>query len=190
MELIHENVHMAAVRDDLETLVLDADVLAELIASKDPKKAKEVEIKVIARLRKHKDNPKFIALSRRLEELKERHELGLMTSLEFLKQLLEIAKEVVKAEKEVVPQEEQDKGKAALTDLFNEIRSYKTPIVVERIVNDIDEIVRIVRFPGWQQTVAGEREVQKALRKTLLKYQLHREQELFDRAYAYIKQYY
>jgi type I restriction enzyme, R subunit len=49
---------------------------------------------------------------------------------------------------------------------------------------------RIVRFDGWQQTVAGEREVQKALRKTLLKYQLHRDQELFDRAYGYIKQYY
>jgi type I restriction enzyme R subunit len=36
----------------------------------------------------------------------------------------------------------------------------------------------------------GEREVQKALRRTLLKYKLHHEQELFDRAYGYIKQYY
>ena len=32
--------------------------------------------------------------------------------------------------------------------------------------------------------------VQKELRKTLLKYQLHRDQELFDRAFAYIRQYY
>jgi len=47
-----------------------------------------------------------------------------------------------------------------------------------------------VRFPGWQQTMAGERDVQKALRRMLLKYQLHREQELFDRAYGYIRQYY
>ena len=62
--------------------------------------------------------------------------------------------------------------------------------MVERIVSDIDAIVRIVRFPGWQQTIASEREVQKALRKTLLKYKLHHEQELFDRAYEYIKQYY
>jgi type I restriction enzyme R subunit len=142
-------------------LVIDADVLAELIASKDPKKAKEVEIKIVAQLRKHKDDPKFIALGHGLEELKERHEFALLTSLEFLKQLLEIAKEVVNAEKEVVPQEEQDRGKAVLTELFNEVRSHKTPIVVERLVNDIDEVVRIVRFPGWQQTVAGEREVQK-----------------------------
>jgi len=62
--------------------------------------------------------------------------------------------------------------------------------MIERIVTDIDAIVRIVRFPGWQQTTGGEREVQKALRKTLLKYKLHHEQELFDRAYGYIKQYY
>jgi type I restriction enzyme, R subunit len=77
-----------------------------------------------------------------------------------------------------------------LTELFNEVRANNTPAMVERIVNDIDAIVRIVRFPGWQQTIAGEREVQKALRKTLLKYKLHHEQELFDRAYEYIKQYY
>jgi len=47
-----------------------------------------------------------------------------------------------------------------------------------------------VRFEGWQETLAGEREVQRALRRTMLKYRVHKEQELFDRAYAYIKQYY
>lgn len=190
IELIHEHIHVEAVRDDLETLVMDAEVLAEIAASKDPKKTKEIEFKIIACLRKHKDDPKFIALGEQLEELKLKHEQGLMASLEFLHQLLELAKEVVKAEKEVIPEEEQNRGKAALTELFNEVKNEKTPIMVERVVNDIDEIVRIVRFPGWQQTSAGEREVQKALRKTLLKYQLHRKQELFDKAYAYIKQYY
>jgi type I restriction enzyme R subunit len=28
---------------------------------------------------------------------------------------------------------------------------------VERIVNDIDEIVRVRHFPGWQKTSSGER---------------------------------
>ena len=74
--------------------------------------------------------------------------------------------------------------------LFNEVRNNNTSIMVERIVNDIDQIVRIVRFPGWQQTIAGDREVKQALRRTLLKYKLHQEQDLFDRAYEYIKQYY
>ena len=39
-------------------------------------------------------------------------------------------------------------------------------------------------------SIAGEREIQKALRKTLLKYQLHKEQELFDKAYNYIREHY
>ena len=58
------------------------------------------------------------------------------------------------------------------------------------IVADIDAIVRVVRFPGWQHSTSGEREVQKSLRKALLKYQLHKDQALFYRAYAYIKEYY
>ena len=65
-----------------------------------------------------------------------------------------------------------------------------TPIIVERVVNDIDEIVRMVRFDGWQNTHAGEREVKKALRKSLLKYRLHQDQDLFDRAYGYIRENY
>lgn len=190
VELIHENVHVEAVRDDLDTLVMDAGVLQELALTKDPQKVKEIEIKIVARLRRHKDNPKFVLLSEQLEQLKERHQQGLITSLEFLKSLLELARNVVEAEKEVDPQEEQDRAKAALTELFNDARTASTPAMVERIVTDIDAIVRIVRFPGWQQTTGGEREVQKALRKTLLKYKLHHEQELFDRAYGYIKQYY
>lgn len=156
----------------------------------EPKKVREIEVKIIARLHRHKNNPVFITLGRQLEDLKERHHQGLITSLEFLKHLLELARKVVEAEKEVDPREEQDQAKAALTELFNDVRGNNTPAMVERIVNDIDAIVRIVRFPGWQQTIAGEREVQKALRKTLLKYKLHHEQELFDRAYEYIKQYY
>ena len=78
----------------------------------------------------------------------------------------------------------------ALTELFEEAKNGDTPIMVERIVNDIDEIVRHVRFDGWQDTHAGEREIKKALRKTLFKYKLHQDTDLFDRAYGYIKENY
>lgn len=61
---------------------------------------------------------------------------------------------------------------------------------MERIVTDIDNIVRVVRFPGWQNTKAGEREVQKALRKVVyVNYQI-KDQDLFDKAFGYIRQYY
>ena len=47
-----------------------------------------------------------------------------------------------------------------------------------------------MRFEGWQTTHAGERQVKQVLRKTLFRYRLHQDRELFDRAYGYIRQYY
>ena len=190
IELIHQNVHVDAVRDDLDTLVLDADLLEAVLSNPDPKKAKEIEIKVARRLRKHLGNPKFKALSERLDALRDRFESGVLNSVEFLKQLLQLAKEVLQAEKEIPPEEDEDRGKAALTELFDEVKTAETPIMVERVVADIDEIVRLVRFPGWQDTLAGEREIKKALRKALFKYKLHADEELFEKAYSYIRQYY
>jgi type I restriction enzyme, R subunit len=191
VELINENVHLESVRDDIETLVLDTQVLEDILADAEPgKRAREVEIKLIARLRKHLGHSTFTALGERLERIKERHEHGFLTSLEFLKQILEIAKDVVEAEKQTDPAEERDRAKEALTELFNEAKSRNTHIIVERIVADIDDIVKKVRFPDWQHTSQGERLVQRELRRTLLKYKLHTDQDLFDKAYGYIRQYY
>ncbi len=191
IELIHQNVHVDAVRDDLDKIVLDADLLEAVMGAPDPgKKAKEVEIKIARRLRGHLGSPLYKTLSERLEALKERHEQGQLHSVQFLKELLDLARELLEVEKATPPQADEDRGKAALTELFDEVRSRSTPVIVERVVNDIDEIVRLVRFPGWQHTSAGEREVKRALRKTLFKYKLHAEEELFEKAYGYIKQYY
>jgi type I restriction enzyme R subunit len=191
IELIHENIHVDAIRDDLDTLVLDAELLEAVLGTADPNaKAKEIDIKVSRRLRKHMGDPRFKELSERLESVRERHQQGLLLSVEFLKELLNLARDVVTAEQTLPPIVEEDRGKTALTELFQEVRNSDTPVMVERVVNDIDEIVRIVRFDGWQSTHAGEREVRNALRKTLFKYKLHQDQELFDRAYGYIRTYY
>jgi type I restriction enzyme R subunit len=191
IDLINQNVHVEAVHDDIDTLVLDADVLESIIRDAEPgKKAREIEIQLIARLRKHAGNPKFKELGERLEKIREKHEQGLLNSLEFLKAILEIAKDTVEAEKHVEPEEEQDRAVAALTELFNEVKSRHTHVIVERIVSDIDSIVKQVRFDGWQNTAQGEREVKQALRRALLKYKLHTDQDLFDKSYGYIRQYY
>ena len=191
VELIHQNVHVDAVRDDLDEIVLDADLVEAVLTVADPgKKAREIEFKIVQRLRRHMGNPTFRELSERLEALKARHERGQMHSIQFLKDLLDLARDVVQAEKEIPPEEDEDRGKAALTALFEEVRNSETPIIVERLVAKIDEIVRLVRFPGWQNTSAGEREVKKVLRKTLFDVRLHTDTELFEKAYGYIRQYY
>jgi type I restriction enzyme R subunit len=175
-----------------EILELDADLIDDFFEhNKDAeRKTKELEINLIARIRKYGKDDKFIKLGERLEELREKHEQGLITSIEFLKHLLILAREVAGAEKEVVPEPEIDKGKAALTELFNGIKNEKTPIIVERIVADIDGIVKIVRFDGWQNTTTGRQEVTKALRSIVwIRYKI-KDQDVFDKAYKYIEMYY
>ena len=188
-KLIHENIHVGDVHI-LEEFVLDADVIEDIFNNPDPKKTKRLEKAMIERFKKHPKDPKFKKLGERLEELRDKAEQGLITSIEFVKELCKLAKETVQAEKEMEAMIQEKTPKAALTDLFMELKSEKTPAVVERIVEDIDAIVRVVRFPGWQNTTSGEREVQKSLRRSLLKYKLHKDQVLFDRAYGYIKEYY
>ena len=177
---------------DLDTLVLDADLLEAALGDRDPKrKARGTNVKLTGRLRKHAGNPKYKALlADRLEDLKKRHEKGLLLSIDFLKELFELAKDVVKTGRETPVEENIDRWKAALTELFEEAPNGETPVMVRRIVDDIDEVVRAVRFDGWQATHAGEREVKKALRRTLFKYKLHQDADLFERAYGYIREYY
>lgn len=192
IELVHESVTVGSIHDDEEILAMDADLIDEFIEKqKDLRKAtKKVEINLVAKILKHSNEPKFIKLGEKLEALREKHEQGLITSIEFLKLLLELAKEAAQAEKEVVPEAEIDKGVAALTELFNGLKNRATPVIVERVVADIDSIVKLVRFDGWQSTTSGKQEVKKALRSIVwIKYKI-KDKDVFDKAYSYIEQYY
>ena len=110
------------------------------------------------------------------EDLKRGHEQSLLVSIDFLKELLDFARDVVAVEQTAEPMENEELGKAALTEVCEEARNDKTPIMVERVVIYIDEVVRYVRFDGWQNTHAGEREVKLELRKNF-KYRLHQDKE-------------
>ena len=192
IELVHQNLTVGEADEDMEILAMDADLIDDFLEKqKDLKKTtKKVEINLVAKIMNHTKDPKFIKLGEKLETLREKHEQGLLTSIEFLKLLLELAKEAAQAEKEIVPEQEVDKGIAALTELFNGLKNRNTPVIVERIVADIDSIVKIVRFDGWQSTTAGKQEVKKALRSVVwIKYKI-KDKDVFDKAYNYIEQYY
>ncbi|MFF7717121.1 HsdR family type I site-specific deoxyribonuclease [Streptomyces sp. NPDC007988] len=191
VELINEHVEVEVPRTDLETIVLDPDVIGDLMSGTSKNITPEdIEKQITARLARHLTNPKFIALGKRLNDLRAKYQDGQLSSLDFLRALLDLAKETLQAEKEIadIPREEQ--GKAALTELFEAVRSEGTPIIVERIVTDIDNVVRAVRFEGWQQTHGGDKEVRQALRKTLyVKYKI-RDNDVFEKAYGYVAEYY
>ena len=118
---------------------------------------------------------------------------NLISSIDVLKQLLEMAKELLEEEKKVEqPQDKRAQARAALTDLFQSIKTDETPIIVEQVVNDIDnEVVNIIRqFNDAFQSVTARREIKKKLRSILwIKYQI-KDTDVFERAYQYIEQYY
>jgi type I restriction enzyme R subunit len=106
---------------------MDAEVLEEFVKSGDPaRRAQEIEIQIVSRLHKHRHDPRFIALGKRLEELKDRLQAGLLSSIQYLKLLLDLARDVVQAEKGVDPEAERNQAKAALTELFEETRTAET----------------------------------------------------------------
>jgi len=149
-----------------------------------------IERQITARIARHLNNPKFVELGKRLNQLREKYADIQQSSLDFLRELLELARDTVAAEKELgqIPREEQ--GKAALTELFESLRGNGTPVIVENIVNRIDEVVRAVRFDGWQSTIRGDQEVRQALRKTLYVQFKIRDNDVFEKALGYVREYY
>lgn len=189
-KLIHDHIVVSGITTDMEEMILNAEMIDDLMNKKDPKQAQKLVKILISRLTKHKGILKFKELSERLEEVRDKAEKGLINSIEFIKELCQIAKETLQAEKDTDTKEEQKNAKAALTELFLEMKSDKTPAIVERIVTDIDEIVRIVRFDGWQNSTTGEKEIKRELRKILWVKYVIKDEELFNKAYEYIKEYY
>ena len=195
IELVQENVSAIGIKEDVDVLEADADVIEHFINDKEKSKkaAKKLEISIAAVIRGHFEDPEFISLGERLEQLRRQHEMGILSGVQFLKNLLDLARDtaaaVRKANANTPESPSEDKGKAALTELFKSVKNPSTPIIVERIVNEIDEIVKIVRFPGWQNTAQGRFDVNKALRSVFIKKRML-DKELFEKAYGYVEQYY
>lgn len=190
IDLINEHVQVE-IPQGADTIVLDAQTIEDLMTGKrEDVPIEEIEKQITARIARHLNNPVFIELGQRLNDLRERYADIQQSSLDFLRELLELARDTVAAEKaaDETPREEQ--GKAALTELFEALKGDETPIIVENVVNRIDEVVRGVRFEGWQSTIRGDQEVRQALRKTLYVQFKIRDNDVFEKALGYVREYY
>lgn len=198
IELIHENVVSIDIGESIEDLVVsDTRLLEECIKNENKRNRTIIEIEKMLRLRlgnpKHSGSKEFKKLSEKLKELQEKLRQKQIDSIQFLKDLLALAKETLETERKMEqPQDKRQQARAALTELFESIKTPKTPIVVENVVNDIDNnVVDIVRrFSNAFKTVTGQNEVRKMLRTILwLKYKI-KDNEVFEKAYKYVEMYY
>ena len=210
MEIVHE--HLTGVTIDgkqLEKVAMDVGVIEALkdltlfpADTKEPKKplnALEVLQKLEERIQKRFGDEisekVWRSLAERLEMLRLSRISSAEESVDFLKRLLELAKDLLEAEKaddegRISEIKVLDPRKGALTQIFEECRPDGTPVVIETVVEQVDSLVSPVRGTGWQSSHPGDRTVRQELRLILRNSGLPPAGELFDRAYAYIRENY
>lgn len=193
----------------INSIAIDAEALEVIkqlqifddsfLGPKEPPTVEDVieslEMRLQAKLQGPNTHPVWKNLSERLESLRKMRLESASASVDFINQLLSIATEVIETEKA----EEQgtidqikilDPNIGALSQILNEYGPKDIPVMVEAVVEKIDSIVRPVRGTKWQQSQPGDRQVRKELRLVLKESGLPPTGELFDKAYAYIKEHY
>ena len=140
-------------------------------------------------------HPVWRALSERLEELRQARVAGAKDSVAFLKNLLDLARQVVEAERaEADGRLDQfqvlDPDRGALTQILEEYAPPGVPVIISKVVEDIDALVRPIRGTRWQESQPGDREVRQQLRVIFRKAGLPPSGDLFDRAYGYVREHY
>jgi type I site-specific restriction-modification system R (restriction) subunit len=197
IELLYKHLSFNLAATDLENIVLDDELFALIQQTKDPDKtAREIAVKLKDYLKTKEGDLVVPEIAAKLDDLRTRYENGSIKALQYMKELLALAKRAVQANKKMREEEpvaeepSEEQGKAALTALFESIKSPTTPVKVEKAVAGIDEVVRKVRFEGWSASHAGRRQINKEIRKVLFEHFGHADKELHERVFGYIEQYY
>lgn len=212
LDLVHS--HMTDVRTETDrsaVVIADADTINKLkdegllpeVEDAEHRTADEVVDSIAERLKKrlagkNGDHPVYKSLAERLDRLRERQLTAAQQSIDWLRELFTVAKDLKAAENaedengreglNVIP----DPRIGALTQIFHEYAPPGTPGMIEKVVHEIDEIVRQVTADntGWALTQKGDRAVRREVRAILKDHELHQVPALFDRAYEYIAEHY
>lgn len=215
LELVHGNIGDVTIESAVVDLVIvDQDTIEQLFeqGGLDPKKTPkgtttvsttEVIDNIASRLKKRLAGPNgnhevYRSIAERLDRLRERRVTQARDNLEILKSALEIAKDVTLAEKaedtagtrglDLLPSPKI----GALTQIFLEFKPEGTSAMLEKVVAEIDEVVREVStgWDGWAKTRGGDRRVRDSIRIALTHYGFPIQGDLFDRAYSYVAENY
>jgi type I restriction enzyme R subunit len=210
MEIVHAHLLNVTIDGDkLDKVAMDAEVLEALrdngLFPEPPKVGQpaptalevlqRLEARIQARLNIDPKNKVWKSLVERLELLRLSRIASAAESVEFLRRILELARDLLEAEKaddegRIGDIKVVDPRKGALTQIFEEFKPEGVPVVIETVIEKVDELVQPVRGTGWQTSAPGDRLVRQELRLILKNSGLPHSGELFDRAYAYIRENY
>lgn len=185
-------------------MLLDDPTFATLAPEVQDKSAEQVLDSITQRLKARidgdtGDHQVWASLAERLDVLRERAIGQAQVALDWFRDLLTTARDLKVAEQahdeagneglDALPPL-TDPHIGALTQIFQEYAPEDTPVLIGRIVEQVDAIAREVCHPGWVAKKGSVRDVREAVRKTLGRNGLGKDTDLFNRAYAYIEQHY
>lgn len=204
--LVHSHMDDIHIRRGSDVVVADTETIRILIeegsvaseADVAGKTAVDIVDSIAARLKalmdgESGDHPVVASLAERLDRLRQRTLAAAQQSIDWLREAFALARDLTEAERadetgtlDVLP----DPRVGALTQIFRECAPDDAPAVIERVVRDVDAIVKQVRYDGWASTQKGDRVVRREVRGVLRKHQMHDVPGLFERAYEYIAAHY
>ena len=185
-KLIQDNIDVT-LRDNLEVLVMDENLIRKIKEGLEKYDPKIIEINITRRINHDPSNPDFVDISEKLQILKDKYNEHLLTNNQLLLALLELARKVVEIEKDVQQNTELNK-KNALTRIFE--KSQISSQEIEETVKEIDDVVTKERFDGWQNTINGTKLIKQKLYQILYKHKLGEDDELLEKTYLYVREHY
>lgn len=209
LDLVHSHMSEIEISGGWTVVVADADTVQKLVdeglidqpEDVEHQSAEDLIDSIAERLKKklagpNGGHPVYRSLAERLDQLRERTLTAAQQSIDWLREAFTLARDVTAAEKaeevsgvdglDLLP----DPNVGALTQIFNEYAPAGMPALIGTVVNEVDTIVKEVRYDGWASTKEGDKLVRRELRSTLKKFQMHQVPGLFDRAYEYIAEHY
>jgi type I restriction enzyme R subunit len=117
--------------------------------------------RILVRLASDTGHKIWKSLAERLELLRLSRISDAAESVEFLRHLLELAKDLLDAERaddegRISEIKVVDPRKGALTQIFEAYKPEGVPVVIERVVENVDSLIQPVRGTGWQTSHPGD----------------------------------
>lgn len=182
-------------------MLLDNPTFASLAPEVQDKSATQVQESTTARLKAPIDGETghhqvWISLTEGLDALRECAIGQAQVALDWFRDLLTAARDLKVAEQagrdglDALPSLTDPHIGARTQIFFQKYAPEDTPVLIGRIVEQVDVIAKQVCHEWWVAKPGSVRSVRLALRKTLKNNGFGNDTDLFERAYAYIEQHY
>ncbi len=191
-KIIEDHTYPLRITASAEEMILDEKMIKKaLVDTSYEYVARLIGNHVHKKINDHEENPFYMRLGSRLQKLQDDYEAGIINNEMFLKRLLELSKELAEEERKQTEMEPLERTNLALTKLFNAVKADYPDIDedVETIVQKIDDKIIEYAVPEWDTRDQVKKRILKEI-KTLIHYQYGFKEEVAQKAYEYVLQYY